>query len=186
MNREQVIAILGTLKTAYPRFYADMTKQTMLETIDLWTEMFKDDNPMLVTVAVKNLITSFKFPPTIADVKDKMYELSKVETETPVEIWNAIKKAIRRSSYYATEEFEALPEVAKKFVGSPAQLKEWAIASDFNDGVVKGQFLKQIEIIREREKAEKMMLPETREVISKIGMGNPYETKRLNKGEAIF
>lgn len=168
MNREQVIAILGTLKTAYPRFYADMTKQTMLETIDLWTEMFKDDNPMLVTVAVKNLITSFKFPPTIADVKDKMYELSKTETETPIEIWNAIKKAIRNSAYNAATEFEALPEPAKKFVGSPAQLKEWAISSDYNDGVIKGQFLKQVEIIKERDKSLALMPAEARATIQML------------------
>lgn len=172
MNRDQVVAILGTLKTAYPRFYAEMSKQEMYNTIDLWTEMFKNDNPVHVTAAVKSLIVSFKFPPTIADIKDEMYKLTKTEEDTPVEQWNAIKKAMRNSAYNAVEEFEKLPEVAKKFVGSPNQLREWAIGTDYNDGVVKGQFFKQVEIIKQREKDTTMMLPEVRNLVQKLSANN--------------
>ena len=168
MNRDQVVAILGTLRTAYPRFYSEMSKQEMFNTIDLWTEMFKHENPMLVTAAVKNLITTFKFPPTIADVKEAMYKLTKTEEETPAELWNAIRKAIQRSSYYAAEEFEALPELAKKYVGSPEQLREWAIDMEYNDSVARGQFFKQIEIIKQREKENNLMLPETKEILKTL------------------
>lgn len=168
MNRDQIVAILGTLKTAYPRFYAEMSKQEMYNTIDLWTEMFKHENPAVVTIAVKNLIATFKFPPTIADVKDEMYKLSKVEEQTPVELWNAIKKAIRNSGYYSYEEFQKLPDIAKKFVGSPNQLKEWAIGTDYNDGVLKGQFFKQVEILKAREKESSLMLPEAKEMLNAI------------------
>lgn len=172
MNRDQVVAILGTLKTAYPRFYAEMSKQEMYNTIDLWTEMFKSDNPVHVTAAVKNLIVSFKFPPTIADIKDEMYKLTKTEEQTPIEQWNAIKKAMRNSTYNAAEEFERLPEIAKKFVGSPNQLREWAISDDYNDGVVKGQFFKQVEIIKQREKDNTMMLPEVRNLVQQLSANN--------------
>ena len=168
MNREQTIAILKVLKVAYPRFYAEMSKKEAEDTINLWQEMFSNDNPALVTAEVKDLVNSFKFPPTIADVKDKMYELTKQDTETPVEIWNAIKKAMRNSAYNAVEEFERLPEVAKKFVGSPNQLREWAIGTDYNDGVVKGQFFKQVEVIKQREKDNALMLPETKAVIATL------------------
>lgn len=168
MNREEIIIILGTLKTAYPRFYADMSRKEAEEAINLWQEMFRHEKPALVTAAVKELINSFKYPPTIADVKDKMYELIKTDTETPVELWNAIKKAMRNSTYNAVEEFERLPEIAKKFVGSPNQLREWAISDDYNDGVIKGQFFKQVEIIKQREKDNSMMLPEVRNLVQQL------------------
>ncbi len=171
MNRDQIVAILGTLKTAYPRFYADMSKQEMYNTIDLWVEMFKNDNPAHVTAAVKNLIVSFKFPPTIADIKDEMYKLSNTDEQTPVELWNTIKKAMRNSAYNATAEFEALPDIAKKFVGSPNQLREWAISADYNDSVVKGQFFKQVEVLKQREKDNVMMLPEVRETFKALTNG---------------
>lgn len=172
MNREQTIAILKVLKVAYPRFYAEMSKKEAEDTINLWQEMFSHDNPALVTAAVKDLVNSFKFPPTIADVKDKMYELTKTDTETPVELWNAIKKAMRNSTYNAVEEFERLPEIAKKFVGSPNQLREWAISDDYNDGVIKGQFFKQVEIIKQRDKDNSMMLPEVRNLVQQLSANN--------------
>lgn len=168
MNRDEVITILGVLKTSYPRFYAGMTKEEMYNTIDLWSEMFAHESPHLVVTAVKNLINTFKFPPTIADVKEEMYKLTNQENQSPIEIWNLIKKAIRNSGYYSYEEFQKLPEIAQKFVGSPNQLKEWALDIDFNDGVVKGQFLKQIEILKQREKEDKMMLPEAKTLLQQL------------------
>lgn len=179
MNREQIIAILKVLKTAYPKFYVDMTKDEMLNTIDLWTEMFAHENPALVTAAVKNLINVFKWPPTIADVKDEMYKLTESETETPIEIWNKIKKAIGRSGYYSYEEFQKLPEIAQKFVGSPNQLKEWALDIDYIDSVVKGQFLKQYEVLIKREKDNKLMLPEVKDIVKQLS-SNMDATKLLN------
>ena len=173
MTRDEVITILGVLKTSYPRFYAEMTKDEMLNTVDLWTEMFAHEDPRLVTVAVKNLINTFKWVPTIADIKEEMYKLTKTEEETPIELWNSIKKAIRNSAYNSYDEFQKLPEAAKKFVGSPNQLKEWALSTDFNDGVVKGQFLKQIEIIKQREKEQVMMLPQAREIVNQLINSNP-------------
>lgn len=178
MNREQIIAILKVLKTAYPKFYSDMSKDDMLNTIDLWTEMFAHENPQLVVAAVKNLINTFKWPPTIADIKEEMHKLTETETETPIEIWNKIKRAIGRSIYYSYEEFQKLPEIAQKFVGSPGQLKEWASDIDYIDSVVKGQFLKQYEILIKREKENKMMLPEVKEFVEQLMLEN--DTKLLN------
>lgn len=179
MQRDEIIVILGTLKTAYPKFYTEMTKQEMMNTIDLWTEMFAHEDARLVTVAVKNLINTFKWVPTIADIKEEMYKLTETKNETPIELWNCIKKAIRNSAYNSYEEFEKLPEAAKTFVGSPNQLREWALSTDYNDGVVKGQFLKQIEVIQKREKDNKLMLPQVKNIVEQL-TSNMDATKLLN------
>lgn len=179
MNRDQAIAVLKILKTAYKRFFVDMTKEEAEETINLWIDMFKADDPKIVILAVKNLINTFQYPPTIADVKEEMYKLTEQEKQTPVEVWNLIKGAIRNSSYNAYEEFNKLPEIAQKFVGSPNQLREWAIATDYNDGVVKGQFLKQYEILQKRDKETKMMLPEVKELVMKLVQNT--EIKRIGE-----
>ena len=179
MNRDQIVAILGTLKTAYPKFYAEMSRDEMYNTIDLWTEMFAHENPALVVAAVKNLINTFKWPPTIADIKEEMYKLTETETESPVEIWNKIKKAICNSNYYSYEEYQALPEIAKKFVGSPSQLKEWAGDTEFMDSVVRGQFLKQYEILKQREKDSKLMLPQVKNIVEQLA-NSMDATKLLN------
>ena len=89
-----------------------MNKQEAEDTINLWIDMFRHENVNLVVLAVKNLINTFKWPPTIADVKEEMYKLTEEEKETPIEVWNLIKKAIRNSSYNSYEEFHKLPETA--------------------------------------------------------------------------
>ena len=76
MNKEEVIAILKVLKVAYPKFYNNISKEDMLKTIDLWVEMFKNDNKQDITRAVKELMCELEFPPTIADVKKKINKYS--------------------------------------------------------------------------------------------------------------
>ena len=179
MTRDEVIATLGILKTAYPSFYKDMSKQEMYNTINLWCEMFAHENTALVTAAVKNLINTFKWVPTIADIKEEMYKLTSTEDETPVELWNSIKRAIRNSAYNSYDEFQKLPQIAQRFVGSPNQLREWAISTDYNDGVVKGQFFKQVETLQKREKDSKMLLPEAKSIIQQLA-NQMDATKFLN------
>lgn len=168
MTREETTAILGVLKTAYPNFYKDMNKQQMLDTVQLWSEMFVNENIEVVKIAVKSLINTFKFPPTMADVKEQIYKLQYPETDDTTELYNGLKKAIGNSIYNAVDEFAKLPTIVQKFVGSPKQLREWAIDENFNDNVLRGQFSKQITTLKARQKEERQMLPEAKNMINKI------------------
>lgn len=164
MTRDETVIILGILKTSYPNFYKDMSKDEMYNTISLWNEMFEDDDVNIVKVAIKELIQTLKFPPAIADIKQKMYDLTNREN-LPTDLWASLKKAIGNSAYHSEEEFEKLPMECKMFIKNPRQLKELSQNdSNINDTVVKGQFFKQIEIIQKRIKEDKQMLPETKKI----------------------
>ena len=164
MTRDDTTVILGILKTSYPNFYKGMEKKEMYATIDLWSEMFENDDLNLVKVAVKELIQTLKFPPTIADIKQKMYDLT-TETKTTSDLWNELIKALRNSGYHAEEQYMKLSPEVKAFVRNPSQLKEMAMMnSDVINSVTKGQFFKQIEVIQKRVKEDKQMLPEAREL----------------------
>lgn len=177
MNREQAIALLKILKTAFPRFYADMTKEEAENTINLWVDMFKHEDPALVMTATKDLINTFKFPPTIADVKEKMYGLTNNEVDN-LTLWNELDKAVRNCLYNTQNVFDGLSPVVKKFVGSPAQLREYALSpADTFSTVTKGQFLKQVEILKKRDKELKMMLPECRQLVTEIA--SEFDTRKL-------
>ena len=147
------------MQTSYPRFYANMTSNELMRACDLWAEMFTNDDTSLVVLAVKNLLQTLEFPPTIADVKKEMAKIvSAVSNEDlATDEWNAIKKALGNSIYGSEEEFEKLPPIAKRFVGSARQLRQWGMSTDFNSDVVKGQFLKQYEALKEREKYLKLL-----------------------------
>ena len=179
MTKQETTMILGILKTSYPNFYKDIDRRQILDTIELWSEMFSNENLEIVKVAVKCLIDTFKFPPTIADIKDQIYKLQNSEQEDIMDLYSKLKKAISNGIYGASEEFKKLPPIVQKFVGSSNQLREWAIDENFNDGVLRGQFVKQVEIIRQREKEEKMMLPEVKQIIDK-SLEKTNEVKYLN------
>lgn len=179
MTRDEVIKILTILKTAYPKYYANMKKEEAENTIELYSDMFKSDDANLVAIAVKSMINKLPFPPTIADIRNEIYSLT-TEKEAPIELWNKLKKAISNSTYNSVEEFNKLPEKVKKFVGSPQGLRELGQnESSINDTVVKGQFLKQIETITAQEKENKMMIPEVRNLLKSIGKDINTEVKMI-------
>lgn len=182
MNKKDILEVFYVLQTTYPKFYKDFTKEELNGMIDLWTELFKDCNKELVFMAVKELINTFKFPPTIADIKEKMYELEHKEDEkTPSELWESLNKAISNSAYNSQEEFNNLPEEVKIFIGTPRQLFELSqMPSETINSVTKGQFLKQIENIKVRKKTDEMMLPETKEKLQSLQ--NKF-AKQLTEGE---
>lgn len=180
MTREETTKILSIIKLAYPNFYKNITKQEAENTVNLYQEMFKNDEANLVIIAVKELINTFQYPPSIADIKNKMYQLTNVE-KTPSELWDKLQSAISDSLYHSTERFESLPDEVKQFVGSPKQLKDLAMMdSDVVHSVTKGQFFKQIEVIQKRVKENKLTLPETKKFQLDIGLVGKDINKLLN------
>jgi hypothetical protein len=72
MTRDETQAILFMLKAGYPNFYRDLKKKDADMIIDLWATMFAAEPAQLVTEAVCALMCTLKWPPTIADVKEKI------------------------------------------------------------------------------------------------------------------
>ena len=129
MTRDGVIKIMSVLRGAYPQFYRDISKAEALDTINLWTDMFSGDDESLVAAAVKCLIETDEkgFPPTIGQVKAKMRMLTSGKELSDAEAWKLISDAARNGIYGSAEEFAKLPPILQRIVGSPAQLKEWAM-----------------------------------------------------------
>lgn len=143
MTRDEVIAILSILKSAYPNFYKSMTKSELNNIVNLWHQMFLDDNCKIVTEAVKALIVSFKFPPTIADIKDKVDLITKPESMTEMEAWGLVRKAISDSFYNAGSRFAELPELIQRVVGSPTQLTQWGLMEpETVESVIQSNFMR--------------------------------------------
>lgn len=136
-----------------------MTSSDLKRALDVWYTFFADEDANVVLLAVKNVIQSQEFPPTIADIKNEIKKMkSAVDNDNmAVDEWNAIRRAISNSAYHAKEMFITLPENAQRFVGSPEQLRSWATSTDFNAEVVRGQFLKQYDSLNERKVYSNML-----------------------------
>ena len=163
LNRQETIQVLSILKRAYPVFYRDISKQEAEETVDLWHTMFESDDVLLVINAVKAFIATDEkgYPPVIGVIKKKMREISQPETVTELEAWHYIKKAVSNSLYYSQREFNKLPPIIQKIVGSPNVLRDWAYmdTSQF-DTVIQSNIMRSYQLMSEREQ-EYMALPQS-------------------------
>lgn len=128
MNKIETMGIMAVLKEAYPYYYKDKTKKELSAAVNLWTEMFADDDVRLVKAAVKSYIANDDkgFPPVIGQIKASLYKLTQKAPMSEVEAWGLVSKALKNGYYGAEEEFEKLPKVVQRAIGSSDRLREWS------------------------------------------------------------
>ena len=167
MTRQEAIAIMAMLKTAYPSFYKDLSKEDLNAAVNLWATMFADDPAYIVTEAVKSLMCTLKYPPTIADVKEKIALITQPPAMTEMEAWDMVKSAI--SYYYAAEKFERLPPILKRIVGSPNQLREWALMNvETVNSVIQSNFMRSYRAMAAREREYAILPSSTKKFIEEL------------------
>ena len=162
MTKPEALAILGILKTAYPNFYKDLSKQQAYKIADFWSEMFANDDAELVTNAVKAFITTDDkgFPPVIGVIKNKIADIKSPDAMTEYEAWNLVKKAVSNGIYGASEEYAGLPPLLQRLVGSPNKLREWAVMDSGDlEKVIGSNFMRSYSA-RAASEREYSMLPE--------------------------
>ena len=75
-----------------------------------------------------------------------------------VEAWQHIKKALSNSIYHAKEEYDKLPAICQKMVGSPSQLSQWATLDCGEvDTVIHSNFLKGFRGVIEHERQQDLI-----------------------------
>jgi len=184
MTRQEAIKIMTILKTAYPNFYKDYSKEELNAAIDLWATMFVDEHPKIVTEAVKALICTHKYPPTIADIKEKIATITRPQEMTEMEAWQKVKAAI--SYYNAAENFDKLPPTLQKIVGSPNTLREWAVMDgEVVNSVIQSNFMRSYKIKVAQEKEFTVLPDSTKQLIAglsqRLSLEDDYEPNSERK-----
>ena len=181
MTRQEALAVMAMLKTAYPSFYKDLSKEDINAAVNLWATMFSEESIQVVTEAIKALMCTLKYPPTIADVKEKIAMITQPPIMTEMEAWDMVRRAI--SYYHANEAFANLPPILQKIVGSPNQLREWALMNvETVNSVIQSNFMRSYKAKVAQEK-EYAMLPEsTRQLIQSIAV--KMDMKAITGGKA--
>lgn len=161
MTRQETLGIMATLSAAYPSFYRKSTPEDTAAAVALWAEMFKDEEYSIVKAAVLALIKTRTegWPPNVGEVTAKIAELTQPKEFAEAEAWALVEKAARNGIYGYREEFEKLPPVVQKAVGSANQLREWAMMDSGElKTVVASNFMRSFKVIQKRER-EAAMLP---------------------------
>ena len=152
MTQQEFGNLVKGMKAVYtdPKFIPDNWA------MEVWFSMLKDILYEVASVSVQTYMMTNKFPPTIADIREHAMKNTTEEQMSPNLAWSLVYKAICNSSYNSVKEFEKLPEIVQKVVGSPSALESLARSDGFNEEVEKSLFVKQYNamITREQENAK--------------------------------
>lgn len=163
MTDVEAIKILAVLKAAYPASYNRMPDDEAEAVVNLWAEMFNDEPYEIVGAAVKSFIAAdiSGYPPSIGQIKGSIRKITQPHDMSESEAIAMILEATRNSTYNASAEFEKLPPILRKLVGSPAQLREWAVAdSHAVNTVIASNLQRSYRVVQERQR-EYEALPES-------------------------
>lgn len=161
MTREETIKLMQYFEAAYKGFYEGKDTKAV---VAVWHDALKDENPRIVSEAARNCVKTSEYAPTVAGLM-KQIDLIK-EPYTSAELWSLIDRAAKNGIYNAAAEFEKLPPECQAFIGSPSALKDLA-GTDHGtmNTVVKGQFLKRVEAIKEHQTVQNGLPMEVRAAI---------------------
>lgn len=143
--------IIAVMLVSYPNF-KPIDTELMATT---WADMLNEYSYEQVSVALKCYITTDTsgFAPSIGQLVDRVSTFDRPQELNELEAWSLVYKAIRNSGYNSEYEFSILPDVVRKTVGTPNQLRTWAMDENFNEQVVSSHFIKcyRSEVARGRD-----------------------------------
>lgn len=165
MEREEFKTLVKAMKAVYaqPTFIPDQ------DAFNVWYGLLKDLPYRQVNIAVQKHMLTERFPPTIADLREKSNEVIEKQLEeiSELEAWSLVRKAIGNSGYHSEEEFEKLPEACKIAVGTASNLREWALMdSDQVATVEQSHFIRNYRTAVKRLSEEKKIPENLRKLIA--------------------
>lgn len=168
MNKTETVQVITLLAGNYDSIAKKDARQKQLM-VNTWQECLGDLDYKLVLQAVKKTIIESPYPPTIHDIRKNAIELVNPSTKrTAIEAWNEAYKMICSGAYMTQEQFDEHSVEVKKFFGSPAQVRAYATNVDFNMDVVRSNFLKQYELIVDRENKQRLLPPKMQDMIGQL------------------
>lgn len=167
-----MLTVMAVIKEFYPSFHKDKTSQQIQVSVNLWHEMFKDDDGNQVLAAVKAFVaTDTKgFPPSVGQIKQRLVQLNAPDMLDEAEAWTQVWKAIQNSGYHAGEEFKKLNPIVQRVVCKPEVLKSWSmLPADEVQTIIASNFQRAYRA-RKFEVAEHLALPsELRQMLERQG-----------------
>lgn len=167
MTKNEVIKLLMTIQTFYPNYQVENKEFT----INAWYAIIGDCDYKPMEKALQAYITTDTsgFAPSIGQLLDKLHLIQDPQELNEMEAWSLVSKALRNGYYGAVEEFNKLPPLVQKAVGSPDNLRNWS-QTDTNsiENVVQSNFIKTYRTVVNRENEIKKMPADVRTLIENI------------------
>jgi hypothetical protein len=152
MNRKEIINLLGIATANFP----NLQQKEMKPTAILWEKALSDIPYDVAEKALIKVLSTSKFFPTIADIRESIADFTQPRTLDAMEAWGLIGEAIRKFGYYRQKEaMKFLPDDVGEMV---KQFTWWELCMSEEPDILRAQFRKAWEI-RSKRKNELKALP---------------------------
>lgn len=152
-----------------------------------WADAMSEYTYEQVSVALKMYLktSTSGFAPTPGQLIEKIQVVTQPELLSETEAWAIVRSSLSRCGYYSVEEFEKFPPIIQKAVGSPSQLRVWALDQDYNEGVVSAQFGRVYRTLAEKQKDFDKMPSNIQHRIEDVNKTSHSTLLRLKNEKAI-
>jgi hypothetical protein len=168
MKREEFIQMIIALESMYPNMKVSQNDFT----VEIWYGILGHISMSAMESVIKKHVSQSKFQPTANELITHYNELTETEPQmSEVEAWGIVKKAIRNATYNSKSEFEKLPDIIQKTIGSADVLRSWAMEeSDNTDKVTGSNFMRSFRDVHTRDKQFKALPNDVKQLISTNGV----------------
>jgi len=145
--------------------------------IDLWYRAFKDQEFKTVWLAVEQYIHMSHFPPTIADIRERVVKITHPEPDNSEEKWLEVLEAVRKyGSYNEGDALRSLDDMTRQAVKA---IGYKTICMSENIGVERAHFYKTHKAIVARIHEENIIPKSIIDQVLKIqNKNNLIESKK--------
>lgn len=165
--------------------YPNYKPSNLSETVDVWNMMLNEYDYSQISTALKAYVHSDTsgFAPSIGQLINKLHEVQSPQELNEMEAWLLVGKALRNGTYGAIEEFNKLPPLVQKAVGSPDNLRNWAQTdSESIENVVQSNFMRTYRTVVNRAK-EYQKMPKDIQALIKSTNRSSYSAQIGSKNQ---
>lgn len=91
MTRADAAKLIAIIVMAYPNFDKFRDDEHVKGVVNMWATMFSEDEPGIVGLAVKKHISTSKWPPSVAEIREIMVEIQRPDLIPPDQAWAAVE-----------------------------------------------------------------------------------------------
>ena len=138
-----------------------------------------------ISMALKTYVHSDTsgFAPNVGQLLDKLHLIQDPQELNEMEAWFLVSRALRNGYYGAVEEFNKLPPLVQKAVGSPDNLRNWALTDSKSiENVVQSNFMRTYRTVVSRDR-EYQKMPKDIQALIESANRNSYSAQIGSKNQ---
>lgn len=189
MTQKETIKLIGIITMAYPNFDKFKDENHIRSMVAVWADIFSEDNAGLVGLAVKQHISTSKWPPSIAEIRELMTRIQHPDIIPPDEAWAVVAKYLSVAGEYCHRDYHReLPAAIAETIDAIgygqlyAMHVAYARGSASKAGLDRVAFLQAYEEKVERQRKQAMLPPALRERIEAVSAAQSDGSRRLIEG----